>query len=115
MKTGQDFTVPAGDGMTVNFTIDADDGATLDGYQINWKAVPLNRVASEALAHTISKSLSNGVAVVDEDTRKFSITLDPADTEGMEGRYLHEAEIVDGQNTPTTVTQGVMTVLKTVN
>lgn len=46
----------------------------------------------------VTKSLGSGVAITDGPAGKFTVTLEPADTNGRSGRYYHFTKVTLGGN-----------------
>lgn len=104
-ETGQNFTMYAGDYRDdITFTIaDITDEDSVSA--INWEA------ERHGGTHVIAKTLIDGLSMSDATgALVVTLTLDEEDTEGYDGVYEHELEVVDNSSHPRTVTRGVMTV-----
>jgi len=113
-STVQNFTLPAGDDVTLRFTVSSDDmNSTLDNVTIYWWAA---RYKTSPQSDIVIKkdSATGGIAVADSVNRIFDVTLSRADTLGLIGRYYHEAKVVDDTGGYITVTTGKMTVSPTI-
>lgn len=112
----QNFSVPAGDSVDINFDIDPDDGVSLVGATIYWRAYeqqfgqPLPGVDP-----VIEKYTDHGLQVTDPEAQKFTVELDRTDTIDLLRNYYHEATIRDPNDNWVTVTLGIMTVTGTEN
>lgn len=110
----QNFSVPAGDDVDVNFDVDPDDGASLIGATIYWRVYEQeNGLPIAGAEPVLEKVLDDGIQVTDPDTGKFVVTIDAEDTEDMLRNYYHEARIFDVDSNWVTVTIGIMTVTGT--
>ena len=107
----QNFEIHAGDSRDIVVTVADSQGAAVDltGAAIAWQ---LARSAGSA-APAVSKSLGAGIAITDGPNGVFTVTLDPADTEGLTGLCYHEAEVTDAAGNRSTVLSGVATVIPT--
>jgi hypothetical protein len=93
MSTAWDFTHIAGNTLVMTVTATDQDGAAfyLPGCTIDYVIQP--EVTSTTA--TIALSTADGI-VIDltvEDGNEFTITVDAADTSGLEGGYYHEAVV----------------------
>lgn len=110
----QNFSVPANNDTDVNFDVGPDQGQSLLGTTIYWRAYaqafgsPL-----EGMPAVIEKYTDHGLQITDPDVGKFVVELDSQDTINMLHNYYHEATIVDGNGNIVTVTIGIMTVTPT--
>lgn len=115
MPIREDFSVPAGDDVLLEFTIDADEGVTLDNAEVKWQlyATRLGLPVGPALVEKDTVS-GGGVEITDATERTFSVSVNQADTEDLEpGRYYHEAEVTDVIGNKITVTTGILTITPT--
>ncbi len=111
----QNFSIPAGDSMDVNFDVDPDDEdvVTLLGTTPYWvvyeqtHGIPFGDPV-------IKKVLDNGLQITDPALLKFTATLDYDDTKDLLGNYYHEAFLIDGDSAHITTTLGIMTVTQTI-
>lgn len=106
----QDFEVFQGDAKEVTIPITDEDGdaSQLAGSTQRWQAHDKD---SGAVVITKTDSDITIVSIPPDDNNAIRFELDPADTLELEAKdYDHEAEIVDAQSNPSTVTRGTMTV-----
>ena len=103
----QDFEIDAGDDKTVRFTVEMGPGAPPDltGATVRWGAA----ASREDAAVLIDKPNGAGAAVADAVNRLVDVTLAPADTAGLDGRYEHWLLVTTGSKTFTGAT-GIMAV-----
>lgn len=114
MPTTQNFSIPANDDVDLNFDIDPDDGASLVGAVIYWRAY--EQVAGLPVAGSdpvIEKVLDDGIQVTDPDLGKFTVSVNAADTVNLLRNYYHEARVYDVDGNWVTVTTGIMTITGT--
>lgn len=114
----QNFSVPAGDGFVVNFTVTSDDeDATLAGAAILWQAFTQEHgVPIPDEDPVISKSVDDGIVLVGEPTDlTFKLTLDEDDTISLLRNYYHEVTITYAGGKRATPTVGILTVTQTEN
>jgi hypothetical protein len=82
-----DMTIREARDLTLQFTIIADPGQTLDGADIDfWIA---RYQGSNDLV--LEKSVGDGITITGSLT--FDVEIEPADTEGMDGNYYFEAVV----------------------
>lgn len=114
----QNFSLPAGDGFTVNFTVTSDDDeATLAGAAILWQAFEQEHgVPKVDVDPVISKSVGDGIEVTGQPTDlTFKLTLGEDDTISLLRNYYHEVTITYASGKRATPTVGIMTVTQTEN
>lgn len=109
MSIIQNFSVPAGNSLTIKF--DVGDGAVLlhNPEAVTWKAYGQTHGVVDDATVILSKNLGGGITVADS-LEYFSVSLDPADTVGLLGNYYFEAKLTDESEEVITLTQGIMTV-----
>lgn len=83
-----DFTFYAGDTPILEFEITGEN-VNIVGSEIHWSLA-----ASPTGDALVSKEIGSGITII--DATYFEVTLLPADTEGLDGFYYHEAESVGG-------------------
>lgn len=90
--SNQDLLLWSGDDKVITVTVYDNDDAIVNitSATITWQLS--HNVSSAAL---ISKTVGSGISLSDPSNGQFTITLDPADTASLSGRYYHEAEITD--------------------
>ena len=106
-KQNQDFLMWSGDNKTITVTVYDNDDVVVDitNVAITWELS--QNVDSVAL---ISKTAGSGITLSDPTNGIFTITLDPANTGSLSGRYYHEAEITDLSGDISTVMVGHATI-----
>ena len=96
-----------GDSKTIKVTVTQPDGSVKDitGASVEWAMSPKHSTTS-----TLSKSTSSGgISITDAGSGKFEVSLDPSDTESLDGgQYEHEAEVTDSSGNVTTVLRGTV-------
>jgi len=110
----QNFSVPANNDTDVNFDVGPDEGMSLLGTSIYWRAYQ-QAFGSPLLdlPPVIEKHLDNGLQITDPDLGKFVVEINHDDTANLLRNYYHEATIVDEGGNIVTVTIGIMTVTPT--
>jgi hypothetical protein len=98
----QDFTMFAGDTVSLDFTVDMD--GTLAGAIITWVLVRWGAVV-------LTKTTGSGIRITGAKT--FSVDLLPEDTEDLEGDHCHEAEVTDSFGAVSTVAVGMVRIDQT--
>ena len=106
-KQNQDFTIWSGDDKVITVTVYDNDDVIVDitAATITWQLS--QNVNSAAL---ITKTVGSGIALSDPTNGQFTVTLDPADTASLSGRYYHEAEITDSSGNVNTGLVGHATI-----
>lgn len=113
MPIQENFSVPAGDDVILDFVVYADPGVNLIGATVKWRAYA-TRLGLPIGDPVIEKtSGGSGIDITDPPNRLFSVTLDGSDTEQLLGRYYHEAEVIGASDNHETVTVGIMTITRT--
>jgi hypothetical protein len=114
MLIRQNFSVAKGNDIIVDLDI-GPDVASLIGTNITWRAyeqmfgIPFGDPV-------IVKDLDNGLQISDPDLQLVLITLDRVDTVDLVlGNYWHEVSIDDTSDKHTTVTEGIMTLVRAEN
>ncbi len=111
MPSLQNFSVVANNDTDVNFDVGPDDGGSLVGTTIYWRAYTQENGSPVPGADPIiSKVLDAGIQITDPDLGKFVVELDAADTAALLRNYYHEATIIGESGETVTVTIGIMTV-----
>jgi len=110
----QNFSVCANNDTDINFDIGPDEGQSLIGTTIYWKAYQqMFGVPVPDTPPVIVKYSDNGLQVTDPDTGKFVVEISHDDTVDLLRNYYHEATVVDENGNIVTVTIGIMTVTPT--
>ena len=109
-----DGTIISGDDVTLNFTVvDQDDTAVnLTSATIIWEMFERG-----SATHAVIKTTGSGVTITGATDGEFSVTINGSDTEGLEGVFVHEAEITFPDTKVSTVTKlnkkyGTINILK---
>lgn len=111
----EDFSIHAGDDLTITVTVTADGTAggtpvSLAGATaITWAAAPWSQLG-EATERAVTKTLGAGIAVTDAAGGEFTVTLAAADTADLAGRYTHQARVTDAAGKRSTVLSGILEV-----
>lgn len=107
-----DFSMVAGDAKVLRVIVkqDGEPYDLTDATAVDWFAalMPFDQSA------VITKAIGNGINYTDRPNGKLDITLDPADTVGLDGSYFHYARVYEDEG-PTTIFLGVMNVAPIVN
>ena len=101
----EDFTIKEGRDVTLVIAVEADEGQTLEGADIQFQ------MARHSGSHilVVQKSLGDGIVTTTEDLT-FEVDLTAADTQGLEGVYYYEVLITTAENKKITPTYGYITV-----
>jgi hypothetical protein len=102
--TSADIEMYSGDHLTLQISVRDNAGLTKNLTSLSaarWK-VGKNKTAPA----NISKSLGTGITLIDGPTGRIDINLQPADTAGLKGTFIHELEITDGSGNVQTVMDG---------
>jgi hypothetical protein len=112
----QNFSLPAGNGQAVTFTVEPIDGEIPSGSTVRWRlfeqqdGVPIVGVAP--LIEKDSNS-SGDIDILSSPPMTFVLYLYEDETVGLLRNYYHEADIIDPLDSVVTVTCGIMTVTQT--
>ncbi len=93
--------------LVVSVTDDNDTAVDLTGAVISWQLARSVYGSAE-----ISKSVGSGIAITDAVNGEFTVTLDPLDTDALEGDFYHEAQVTDTLGDISTVFSGNITIIK---
>lgn len=99
-KKNQDFEMFAGNSKDIIITMA--DSSGLSGATIKW--VLKKSVNGQLIT---MKTVGGGISI---GLTFFTVRLNPADTEGLSGRFYHEAELTDVLGNVSTVTTGHVTI-----
>ena len=99
-EENQNFTMYSGDAKLITVTVEGLDMQQAD--EVKWV------LKQDTI--TVKKDLDDGITI--NDSSSVTITLDPADTEDIQGSYKHEMEITDAGGNPSTVMRGTATINK---
>jgi len=108
--TSQDFTTYQGDSALPVFTVTDAGGTAIDisaAQEIDWNA---RRNLSSSVVVDKTKTGGSISFVTDGTDGKFRVSITPADTQAMSGRYIHEAVLTDGSGNVSTVSVGTLVV-----
>lgn len=102
MKTNQDFKLVSGDYHELNIKIYDEEGNPKDisGSTFTWTL------------GNISKTNGNGISITDPLNGEITIVLTPDDTINLNGKYPHQARMIDAHNHPTTILKGIAVIQK---
>ena len=92
------------DGETKVLTITMNPIKDLTSATIDWFLTTINDPSTAV----VTKSIGSGITVTDLTNGVFDVTVDPADTEGLEGKHLHWVRVVDGNSDDAVVTTGAV-------
>lgn len=101
-----DFTMISGDTKTLTIAIRDEAGAAADVSLAT--AIAYGVFKSDGTA-VMSKALGTGISVA---TSIVTVLLDPEDTAGQAGTYMHELQITMSAGVVYTALQGEMTILR---
>ena len=95
-------------GDHVDFTVIVIDGNNAPALKNLTGALAIVWVISKSQGSTplLTKNLSSGITITDAVGGKFLIALVPADSEGLGGKYYHEAKVKDSTGKISTVIFG---------
>lgn len=96
-----DFSMHAGDTKVLAVLV-----KTAAGQPVDVSAVELRFQIGRGPEYRpplISKSVGNGIVVVDGPAGAFDVTIDPEDTSSLKGLFYYEGEMVDGEIVSTVV------------
>lgn len=105
---------------TLEFTItnkDVDPVAALDltGKHLRWSMSRQNDDGSYSTNPVLQKTLSSGITVTDAAGGVAEVLLDAIDTLKLSGKYHHELEVLDADDTNAViVATGTLTILKNI-
>jgi hypothetical protein len=107
----QNFSIPAGNSVEIDFELPSPDDEILSGFNVVWKAYEQEHgVVTIPLVTVITKSLEGGGITLGTAPISFTISIAGADTVNLLDNYYHEAAIVDPSGGVITSAQGVMTI-----
>jgi hypothetical protein len=100
--TKQNFSMYSGESKVVIVSVTKENNAFLDltGSKIKWSF------------NNVLKTDTNGIALSNPTNGEFTIYLNPADTQNLEGIYYHQAIITDAQGNVSPVMTGNITIKK---
>lgn len=104
----------SGDDRTLSITVKDEDGAAFDltGVSaIKWQAFAYDDTVISG-SNSISKTLGGGITVTSAAGGIFEITLDPADTSSLDGKFHHECQVTDSAGNVITVFTGTFFITK---
>ncbi len=109
-QVSQDFELFKGNSKDLPIIVCDKAGARVDitGAAIRWWAAERESSGTVVIQKDIGSP--GGIVVTDAVQGEFTITVDPADTKNLTGKFLyHEAEVLDNTGRPTTVMFGIIT------
>lgn len=107
--TGQNFAMWAGDDIELDAAILDDNGAPLNltGATLRWGLAAL---ATPGLALVRKDSIAGGIAITNAAGGLATVAIGGADTETLNGRYLHQLQVTDGSGETATLAVGLVTI-----
>lgn len=114
MPSIENFTIQAGDDITLKFDVSPDEGVSLAGSTIRWWAARSAYSKPDKINIMKSSAVGDGITIDDPDALTFSVALDREDTLNLIGDFYHEAKVTDPAGNFVTVTKGTMTIERTV-
>lgn len=112
----QNFSVPAGNSISIDFELPPPDDQIHAGFDVIFKVYAQQYgVPLFPLQVLITKSLLGGGITLGTPPISFTVTLVGADTITLLKNYYHEESIVDPSGGTLTSAQGIMTVTPTEN
>jgi hypothetical protein len=114
VRTGQNFDLPQGDDITLDFDVDPatvdEDDQDLDGARIEWGLYPYSGYSPDAANPVVTKNTDDDPAdfdITDSAGMKFSVKVNRADSLNVPpGIYYHQAKIIAASGKYYTVTKG---------
>lgn len=121
INTMEDVSFIAGSSFFFDFNIFDPAGVPINlaGKTLEWKLAPYGQKDYNSIIKTETPYVSGGVTygggVTDLDVYTKRVTLDPADTESLSGKYIQQAVVIETNVDLTTTTykpaQGVVTII----
>lgn len=114
MTIREDVSLPAGDDATLNFDVTGNPGDTLAGSSIRWRVYDqrFGIPVGDPLIDKSNIDSPDEIEILSDTALTFAVSIAGAETEGLLGRYYHEAEITFSDGTVATVTAGILTVTR---
>ena len=113
MTIQQDFSIPSGDDVVLNFTVSDDQMSSLSGATVRWRAYHQKFTVPYGEPVISKQTGGNGITITNAANRLFDVSISESDTQNLTGRYYHEAEVEDASGNKSTVTIGIMTITLT--
>ena len=114
----QNFSVPAGNDVSISLQVDPDTGlTTLVGTHIVWRAY--EQVFGIALSDgsppfLLEKSTTDGsIVILPSPPMECQIKLASGDTASLLRNYYHQTQLIDQAGNTSTINCGIMTVTQT--
>lgn len=106
-----DFTLPAGDSVTLNLTIKDSDSVVIDltGFTAKWSAQKFYHASTR-----INKTIGSGITIIDAAAGQLDVVVAQGDITRA-GVWFHELELVDDAGESQTVLNGKIDVIRTLN
>lgn len=105
----QNFEIYSGDSKNIIIIVTDDNENIIDlsGSTIKWAL----KKTVNSIENNIYKDTSNGgIEITDALNGEFTVKLNPSDTEGLIGRFYHEAEVTDAIGSVSTILFGIATI-----
>jgi hypothetical protein len=110
MPALQNFSIAAGDDLSVTFNLDPTDGISLDGATVNWRAYDQTSGSVTSFVPVIAKATGSGITIPTSPANEFVVRIEAADSIPLLGNYYHTAQLVDVGGNTATICAGIMTV-----
>lgn len=107
-RKNQNFRMTSGDDFVVTITVKDDSREAIDltGATIEFRQAVKKPGGRFETTAKITKTTSSGIAITDATNGVFTVTMDPADTDDLAGRYYYEIQVTDSGGDIATVTTG---------
>ena len=60
----------------------------------------------------LTKEIGSGITVTDAQYGEFEVKVDPVDTEALDGRFVHEAQVTDQDGDVSTIFSGTLHIIE---
>lgn len=110
----QDISTTGGDSELPTFTVTDQTGAAIDISTVSEIVFTVQETIEATPVITKSKTGGKIALVSGGTTGKFSVTLDPADTQNLAGYFIYQAKITDSLGNVTTVSSGSLRIIRSV-
>lgn len=111
-KMKQDFQMISGDTKYLKITVDLPSQSdTLNGATIKWGLFHAEN--KTVLAEKIYEpaGVQDGIEIED-DSNIFTVKIEPQDTNELQGRFLHESQIIDSAGNVSTILKGTVNIIE---
>jgi hypothetical protein len=109
-----DFSMFQGDTRRLNFSLKRQDSSPLDvtGATLRWQASRLKAPGVFSSTPLLTKTETDGVAILDPYNGLVTVTISPADTINLSGNFYMELETTDASGDVATVFTGEFQIKK---